>query len=130
MGALQRAANQGAYVQKAIADIGLAIDEITAGIAFYADHPDAGAPSIPVASPDFTPPARPAPNRNAGLEIALNNLKMAFDTLARAPGGDLGGFRAKINNAIAAAANDIVTGINAANAEFRTRAPRPDPPVQ
>jgi hypothetical protein len=100
----------------------LAIESVSAAITFMNDHPETTTAPIPAATlPDFTPPPRPAPERNVGLEIALNNLKTAFDTLARAPGGDLGGFRAKANNGIAAAANDIIAGINAANAAFRGR---------
>ncbi len=131
-GALQRAANQSDYVKKAISDISLAIGDITAGIIFNNAHPgDAGSSPIPSAvQPDFNPPARPAPNRNAGLEVALKNLKIAFDTLAQAPGGDLGGFRARTNADIAAAANDIITGINAANASYlKPREPGGSPSV-
>jgi hypothetical protein len=117
--ALQRAVNQSDYVQQAIADINLAIGDVSAAILFANDHPDAVvSPGPPLIRPDFTPPARPAPNRNVMLEAALDNLKTAFDTLARAPGGDLGGFRAHANNDIAAAANDVIAGINHVNASY------------
>ena len=82
-------------------------------------------------SPDFTPPARPAPNRNARLEIALNNLGTAFETFARVPGGDLDGLRPKVNSGIASAASTIIVGINAANEDFlqRRRASTSPPPA-
>ena len=52
------------------------------------------------------------------LEAALNDLKAAFDGLARVPGGDYGGFRTRTNNDIAAAANELIVGIKAANANY------------
>jgi hypothetical protein len=61
----------------------------------------------------------------------LNNLKAAFEALARSPGGDLNGFRARINNNIGAAASTLIAGINVANAEFLKRRPSaaPSPPA-
>jgi hypothetical protein len=111
--------NQSDYVQRAAADINVAIGDITAGIIFANAHPDSTTSPAPGApGPDFNPPPRPAPNRNVMLEAALNNLKVAFDTLAEAPGGDLDGFRAKVNTDIAAAAKELIAGINSANASF------------
>ena len=119
----------------AVADINVAINDVTAAIIFANDHPDATATSAPPATrPDFNPPARPAPDRNITLEIALTNLNTAFDILAQAAGGDLGGFRATANHDIAAAANDLIAGINAANASFRegrgSGASQPGPPIR
>jgi len=112
----------------------LAIDDVSAAIIFDNDHPDAAASPIPPATrPGFNPPPRPAPNRNVNLEVALDNLKIAFDVLTRTP-GDLGGFRAQANNDIAAAANDIIAGINSANANYLeqrgTGASQPVPPIR
>ncbi len=52
------------------------------------------------------------------LEGALHNLQTAFDALARAGGGDLGGFCARMNTDIATAASDLLAAIDAANAAF------------
>jgi hypothetical protein len=52
------------------------------------------------------------------LEATLTLLRVAFDSLADVRGGDLGGYRAKVNNDIAIAARDLITAINAANAGF------------
>ena len=115
---LLRAANQSSYVQKAIVDINVAINDINAAIAFAASHPTAASPTAPATRPNFTPPPRPAPERNVSLEMALNDLKNAFDAFAQVFGGDLGGLRAKTYSDIAAAANDVMAGMNAANAAF------------
>jgi hypothetical protein len=126
--ALQRAANQSCPVQKAIADINLINGDLNGAITFLNQHPDAAAPLAvngippspipPTARPNFTPPARPAPQRNVMLEDALNNLQIAFDTLGQSAGGDLGGFRGRMNADIATAASDLIGAINAANAAF------------
>ena len=133
--ALKRAANQTPPVQKAIGDIALAIDDASAAIALFTSNPAApSAPGPAMASPSFTPPPRPAPNRNVGLEISLTNLKTAFETFARAPGGDLGGLRAKVNQDIAVAARSLIVAMEAANAEFvagrRGGGPGPASPPQ
>jgi uncharacterized membrane protein len=129
-GALQRATNQSDYVGRATADINMAIGDLTAGILFANGHPDSSvSPARTAARPDFNPPPRPAPNRNVMLEAALNNLKIAFDTLIQAPSGDLGGFRAKVNSDITAAANELIAGINSANASFQGRGETNAPPA-
>jgi len=88
-------------------------------MAFANGHPGASTASgQPATRPDFTPPPRPAPQRNVMLEGALGNLKTAFDAFARSATGDLGGFRDKVNKDIAAGANDLIAGMNAANASF------------
>jgi probable HAF family extracellular repeat protein len=117
---LGRSANQGCDVQKAVVDINVANSDLNGAITFSNRHPEtATAPSAPATRPDFTPPPRPAPQRNEMLEGALSNLQMAFDALDRSTGGDLGGFRAKLNADIAAATKDLMTAINTANAAFR-----------
>jgi hypothetical protein len=108
----------------------MAIGDLTAGIIFANAHPDNAASPAPAARrPDFNPPPRPAPNRNVMLEAALGNLKIAFDTLAQSTVGDLGGFRARVDSDITAAANELIVGINSANASFQrnggTNAPPP-----
>jgi len=59
------------------------------------------------------------------LETALGHLKESFDLLNAAPGGDLGGNRAKVYADIAAGAADLIAAINSANANFV--APRAKP---
>ena len=123
--------NQDDLVQKAVADTNLAIGDLSEAIAFITNHPEAATAPPPTATrPDFTAPPRPAPNRNAGLEIGLNNLRTALDALGRASGGDLGDFRTKANAHIAAAASDIIAAINAANDDFRGRGRANAPPPQ
>ena len=119
MSSLQRAANQEDYVKKAIVTMNLAVTDVDRAIGFLNGHAAvAAAPAPLVAKPDFTPPPKPAPNRNMMLEIALHQLEMAFDALASAPGGDLGGFRAKANADIGAAAQELIAGIKKSNAAF------------
>lgn len=98
----------------------MALGDVEAAINFAGSHPG-GAPSpVPQTErPNFVAPPRPAPDRNVMLEAALTNLEAAFDALGRAPGGDLGGFRAKTNSDIATAAQDLMAGISAANASYR-----------
>jgi hypothetical protein len=127
---LEHAANQSCPVQRAVADINVATNDLNGAITFLTRHPDAAGPpsfnGVPIPTspipsadrPNFTPPARPAPQRNVMLEGALNNLQTAFDALARSGGGDLGGFRARMNTDIANAASDLIGAINAANAAF------------
>jgi hypothetical protein len=119
LSSLHRSANQSDEVKKAIADIGLALDDLNAAIAFSRSHPNAEpAPAPPELVPDFNPPPRPAPLRNMMLEGALGSLKNAYGLLAQVPGGDLGGFRAKANDHITMAARDLMTAIKTANASF------------
>lgn len=128
--ALEHAANQSCPVKTTIADINVANGDLNGAMTFLNRHPEAAGPpsfnGVPVptsptpsaARPNFTPPARPAPQRNVMLEGALHNLQTAFDALARAGGGDLGGFRARMNTDIATAASDLLAAIDAANAAF------------
>jgi hypothetical protein len=116
---LAHAANQGGDVQSAMASINTALDDANAAMVFMKAHPSAAPPpAAPAVQADFTAPPRPAPNRNVMLEGALNNLHMAYDALARVGGGDFGGLRAKLNAEIVAAAAELITGINSANASF------------
>jgi hypothetical protein len=116
---LQRAANQNDGVQKAIASISTAIDDVAAATKYVEQHPEVAKLDAQAApAPDFTAPPRPAPNRNVMLEQSLTRLRNAFDAIGRAPGGDLGGLRGKINTDISKAAADVIAAINSANASF------------
>lgn len=118
--ALEHAANQSCPVVKAIGDIATAAHDVASAITFSSAHTDSTVPPLAAAErPDFTPPDRPAPQRNEMLEQSLVNLKTAYDGLSRTAGGDLGGARAKINADISMAAADLIGAINAANAAFR-----------
>jgi probable HAF family extracellular repeat protein len=117
--ALKRANNKSCEVQKVITEINVGITDVAPAFEYLDAHPGLCPPPVTGTRPDFTPPARPAPERNVELEVALSQLREAFDGLAGAPGGDLGGFRVKLNADIAAAAKDLLTAINAANAAFR-----------
>jgi len=138
---LHRAANQGPLVQKSIADVNRAISDLGSANTYNVANPSNAAAIPSEVHPSFTPPARPAPNRNVGLETALSDLKEGFDLLNEAPGGELGGFRSKVYADIAAAANDLIAAMNSANAEFaagqakdaargNTSAPAATTPVQ
>ena len=127
-GTLQMASNQGCSVQKAVAGIKVALNDATAAFV-YINHPDAVAsPILSAVHADFTAPPRQAKGRSSAmLESALGLLKIAFDSIAQAPGADPGGFRTKASNDIAAAAVDVIAGLNAANAAFREGLADPPP---
>jgi hypothetical protein len=117
---LQRAANQNCYVQKAVVDLTLAITDVNNGLSFVDRRPEAAmTPPPPVARPDFTFPEPPGPLRNIMLDRALHNLATAFDAIARAPGGDLGGARTAATGRIALVAKELIAGLNASNAAYR-----------
>jgi hypothetical protein len=116
--AAHRAANQGSLVQKATEDINRAITDLDAANAYNNAHPGTETVIRAEIQPSFTPPPRPAPNRNIGLESALGQLKESFDLLNAAPGGDLGGNRAKVYADIAAGAGNLIAAMVSANADF------------
>jgi hypothetical protein len=113
---LRKAENQSDYVQKAAAEIDQAIDDAKQAAAHV--HDDSGA-AVPATSPNFDAPPPPAPRTNFMLYSSLSSLKSAYDALARVPGGDFGGYRTKMNDDIAAAAEVLVNGI----ADFNARHP-------
>jgi hypothetical protein len=113
---LQKAANQSDYVQKAIAEINQALDDAKQAAAHV--HEDSGA-AVPMTSPNFDAPPPPAPRSNFMLYSSLNSLKSAYDALTRVPGGDFGGYRTRMNDDIAAAAEVLVNGIASYNAKHR-----------
>lgn len=126
--ALHRAANQGTRVQKSIEDIDAALADLGEANQYNIAHPDTArtAPAIPAGYQlNFTPPARPAPNRNINLEAALSNLKESFDLLNAAPGGEIGGYRAKVYAGIARGAGDIIAAIKSANEGFTAERAKP-----
>jgi hypothetical protein len=94
--------------------VATALGEVESAIVFAAQNPlQAAEPPAPSTSrPDFAVPA--------GMEVrgpserALSALRLAFDLLAAAPGGDLGGTRARINVEIGTASNAIISGLSAA----------------
>lgn len=120
--ALTHAANQTCEVKKAIVNLKEAIDLVAASAMFLTAHPDARAlsPIPPDVAPVFTAPPRPAPHRNEMLEGALTDLGTAFTRLSAAPGGDLDGRRDPTYHAIAASADELMTAITNANAQFRS----------
>jgi hypothetical protein len=116
--ALHRAANPSPFVQKAITDVNQAITDLNAANAYNIAHPGTTTVIRAEIQPSFNPPPRPAPNRNIGLEVALSKLKESFDLLNAAPGGDLGGNRAKVYADIAAGAGNLIAAMVSANADF------------
>ena len=111
---LRKAANQSDYVQKAIAEIDQALDDAKQAAAHV--HDDSGA-AVPITSPNFDAPPPPAPRTNFMLYSSLNSLRFAYDALTRVPGGDFGGYRTRMNDDIAAAAEVLVNGIASYNAK-------------
>jgi hypothetical protein len=111
---LRKAANQSDYVQKAIAEIDQALDDAQQAAAHI--HDDSGA-AVPITSPNFDAPPPPAPRTNVMLYSSLNSLQSAYGALIRVPGGDFGGYRTRINDDIAAAAEVLVNGIASFNAK-------------
>ncbi len=111
---LLKAANQSDYVQKAIAEIDQALDDAKQAAAHI--HDDSGA-EVPITFPNFDAPPPPAPRTNFMLYSSLNSLKFAYDALTRVPGGDFGGYRTRMNDDIAAAAEVLVNGIASYNAQ-------------
>jgi hypothetical protein len=111
---LLKAANQSDYVQKAIAVIDQALDDAKQAAARVHDDSAAAAPT---ASPNFDAPPPPAPRTNFMLYSSLNSLQFAYDALNRVPGGDFGGYRTRINDDIAVAADVLVNGIASYNAK-------------
>ena len=110
--ALGRGGPNNTFAQRAIAAVGVGITESDAAIAFVEAHPDVLAtPAIPPkVTPAFEPPASER-GRYPGRQIPLNVLKDAFNRLSAQPGGDLGGARAKMYDAITAAAAETVADI-------------------
>ncbi len=119
---LSRAANQSCDVMKARAAVKLAAKDLAAATAYAAAHPGGATlpPLPPDVAPEFTPPPRPAPQRNTMLEGALRDVSIAFHRFADVPGADLGGLRDTVYHDLDEAARDLMTAIKAANAAFRT----------
>jgi hypothetical protein len=111
---LLKAANQSDYVQKAIADIDQALDDAKQAAAHGNDDSAAAAST---ATPNFDAAPPPARLTNFMLYSSLNSLKSAYDALTRVPGGDFGGYRTRMNDDIAAAAEVLVNGIASYNAK-------------
>jgi hypothetical protein len=101
----------------------LAINAVAAAMSFIAANPNlAAAPAtVAPARPNFTPAAADR-GQFPAREGVLNNLAAAFDALTRTPGGDLGGFRARIYSAIAVAAADVNSDIHSLAEERRKQA--------
>ena len=111
---LDRAAPQrAAELQKAKSLVRLAMDDVRQAV-IYADRNPGGA-IVRGEKPDFTPPPPPKerPLLNMMLYVTIGNLNAAYDALAAAPGGDLGGARAKANGHIAEAVQELIAVIKA-----------------
>jgi beta-lactamase regulating signal transducer with metallopeptidase domain len=100
------------FTQRATAAVGRAIDDATAAIAFVETHPETA--SLPAVPPKVTPAFEPPESergRYLGRQIPLNQLRDAFERLVAQPGGDLGGARSRMYEAISAAANETIADI-------------------
>jgi hypothetical protein len=110
---LLKSANQSDYVRDATAIINQALEDANQAAAHVHDDASA-APSSMV--PNFNAAAPPSPRTNFMLYSSLNSLKSAYDGLRRVPGGDFAGFRVRVNDEIASAADILVNGIASYNA--------------
>ena len=111
---LRKAENQSDYVQKATAEIDQALEDAKQAAAHV--HGDSGA-AVAIPSPNFDASPPPSPRTNFMLYLSLNRLRFAYQALTRVPGGDFGGYRTRMNDDIAAAAEVLVNGIAAYNAK-------------
>jgi hypothetical protein len=118
---LARSANQSCDVWQARAAIKLASKDLDAAAAYADAHPESAKllPMPPDVTPEFTPPPRPAPQRNVMLEGALRDVSIAFQQFSDVPGSDLGGLRDPVYHDLDAAARHLMTAIKAANAAFK-----------
>lgn len=109
---LRRADPGNAFARRAVASITGAIEDAAAAEEFLKKHPEAASvpPDPPKIVPRFEPPESER-GRFPGREIPLNILRNDFEMLNAIPGGDLGGYRAKIHAAIASAASETIADI-------------------
>jgi hypothetical protein len=109
------------FAEKGLAAIALAIDDVNAAIMFMKSNADvAQLPAPANAKVEFAVPPEDD-GRNPSMEISLNNLRIAFESLGRTRGGEMGGFRAKISSDIIAAANNIIVANHAVRDPGRGR---------
>jgi len=109
---IRRSDEDDAFAKRALAAVLLAVDDVTAAIAFMQQHPEAA--SAPLVPPKITPEfALPEALRGSfpGRQVTLNALKEDFELLNKTYGGDLGGLRAKIHGEIATAAKETIADI-------------------
>jgi hypothetical protein len=111
---LDRAAVHRTDLEKAKSLLRLGLEDVRQALA-YADKHRGGAPVSSSAKPDFTPPPPPKerPLLNMMLYMTIGNLSAAYDGLNAAPGGDLGGLRARANEHIVAAVQELIAVIKA-----------------
>jgi len=110
-------------LQKVNETIAAALDDVNGALAFVQAHPEVADVSFPfkINRESSIQVTRPS------LGVALNNLHAAADALRQIPGGDLGGFRTKLNGNIEAAVNLIVASDRASATTPRGRGNRGDP---
>jgi hypothetical protein len=110
---LDRAATHRKDLDKAKSLLRLTLDDVRQAIIYADRHP--GGEVVAVPKPDFTPPPPPKerPLLNMMLYMTIGNLSAAFDAMSVAPGGDLGGARARANEHITAALNELIAVIKA-----------------
>jgi uncharacterized membrane protein len=111
---LDRTAPNRTDLEEAKALVRLAAEDVRQAVDYADSHPG-GAPAPASAKPDFSPPPPPKdrPLLNMMLYMTIGNLSAAYDALAAAPGGDLGGTRARANEAITAAVRELIAVIKA-----------------
>lgn len=111
---LDRAVANRTDLEKAKALVRLAAEDVRQAVDYADSHPG-GAPAPASAKPDFSPPPPPKdrPLLNMMLYMTIGNLSAAYDALAAAPGGDLGGARARANEHITAAVQELIAVIKA-----------------
>jgi hypothetical protein len=101
-----------ASTDKALNDVATAIALTKSAIAYTKARPEAAgaapAAALSAGKPDFF--GQRARGQRPNIDRALDGLSTAYDQLARAPGGDLGGLRQQIADSIVSAAQNILAG--------------------
>jgi hypothetical protein len=106
----------GKALEKGVAALTIVSEDITSAIAFARSNPDVAARAPARISADISfeapvPGGTAGPNVPPGVAVGLNNLKAGYDALKGAPGGDIGGFRERINADLAKAVELIYAAL-------------------
>jgi hypothetical protein len=120
---LRGAQNQSVCVNTTVSGIGAAVGSVREVIRFIDVNGVNNTAAVRLANtnPDFTPPPKKFSNSNTNLYSALESLRVAFEKLGQAPGGDWGGLRANLNQSIASAAGTLRPCIVEGNKAFEER---------
>jgi len=113
MAASDREREREKLVGHALAALEIGLNDADAAIAYVKEHPDEARTEAPKSGRiEFTfPPADRG--RNPSLQSGLNQLNITIRSLLQVPGGDLGGYRAKLLDDLTTAAAHIIAANHA-----------------